>query len=238
MWSERRQCEEFRRSESQVRLLSQGPLGALAAGRRHHQDPLQKRSQWLVERRGVRPGEGFANTLKKKTFTGIKAFFLICTAPVSRWGSFQPTMWRRTTLNTADVAPEMCRPCMCTVYTTICTAYYTVWVGSMWYLVSNNCINPYARLWLCVCVCVREVMLRRVMWIKYLLSWSDEHYFLWTNLERSAHLNFHPHVIVEHLISKLWAFICCCSLQSSKRALHNTLEPAEVGTDTGAINLA
>ncbi|KAA8595250.1 hypothetical protein FQN60_012385 [Etheostoma spectabile] len=27
------------------------------------------------------------------------------------WGSFPPTMWRRTTLNTADVAPEeMCRP--------------------------------------------------------------------------------------------------------------------------------
>lgn len=133
-------------------------------------------------------------------------------------------MWRRTTLTTADVAPEMCRPCMCTVYTTIYTAYYTVWVGSMWYLVSNNCINPYARLWLCVWE--REVLLRRVMWIKRLFSWSVEHYFYEQLTWNKVHTWTFTHVTVEHLISKLWAFICCSSLQSSKRALHNTLEPA------------
>lgn len=59
MWalSHRGQHEELWRRKGQVRLLGQGPLRAVAAGRRHHQDPFQEGSQWLVERRGVRPGE-------------------------------------------------------------------------------------------------------------------------------------------------------------------------------------
>ena len=58
----RRQPEEFRRSEGQVRLLGQGPLGAVAAGGRHDQDPVQERSQRVVERRSVRPGEKSTNS--------------------------------------------------------------------------------------------------------------------------------------------------------------------------------
>uniref|UniRef100_A0A4W6DKK4 Uncharacterized protein n=1 Tax=Lates calcarifer TaxID=8187 RepID=A0A4W6DKK4_LATCA len=79
-------------------------------GGRHHQDPIQERSQWLVERRGVWPGEEFADIdtfITRKQLLIFKVFvsYLRC-SHVSRWGSFQPTMWRRTTLTTADVAAE------------------------------------------------------------------------------------------------------------------------------------
>lgn len=98
VWSYRRQREEFRRSESQVWLLSQGPLRAVAAGRRHHQDPLQKGSQWLVERRGVRPGGVLSGQL-----CGGGLLWLLLT-------------W----LQRSCVDP------LC-VYTTICYILYCVW---------------------------------------------------------------------------------------------------------------
>lgn len=62
----------------------------------------------MVERRGVRQGEESANThtVNYKTFIGFEASRLTCSF-VSRWGSFQPTMWRRTTLTTAEVAPDV-----------------------------------------------------------------------------------------------------------------------------------
>lgn len=112
MWalSHRGQHEELWRRKGQVRLLGQGPLRALAAGRRHHQDPFQEGSQWLVERRGVRPGE--STEKMEKVFFYLFAVFLsdLHCSCVSRWGSFQPTMWRRITLTTADVPMDViCR---------------------------------------------------------------------------------------------------------------------------------
>lgn len=59
MWPDRRQCEGCECSQSQVQFLSQGSLRAVAAGRRHHQDPLQERPQRMVERRSVWPGMWF-----------------------------------------------------------------------------------------------------------------------------------------------------------------------------------
>lgn len=90
MWCGRRQHEELWPSEGQVRLLGQGSLRAVAAGRGHHQDPLQEGSQWLVERRGVRPGEGFANVhiVKKYTLRGTDVPFLIRIAPFFQVGLF------------------------------------------------------------------------------------------------------------------------------------------------------
>lgn len=40
------------------------------------------------------------------THTHTVGSFLMRTTAVSRWGSFQPTMWKRTPLTTADVASE------------------------------------------------------------------------------------------------------------------------------------
>lgn len=59
MCPDRREHEGCEHSQSQVRLLSQGPLRAVAAGGRHHQDPLQERPQRMVERRSVWPGKWF-----------------------------------------------------------------------------------------------------------------------------------------------------------------------------------
>lgn len=59
--SNRGQHQEFRRRQSQVRLLGPRSLRAVAAGRGHYQDSLQKRPQWMVEGGSLRPGEGSAN---------------------------------------------------------------------------------------------------------------------------------------------------------------------------------
>lgn len=68
MWPDRRQREVCECSQSQVQLLSQRSLRAVAAGRRHHQDPLQERPQRMVEGRSVWPGMCFDSSACGKTF--------------------------------------------------------------------------------------------------------------------------------------------------------------------------
>lgn len=57
MMCDRRQHQELRRRQSQIRLLCPRSLRAVAAGRRHYQDSLQEGPQWMVERRSLRPGK-------------------------------------------------------------------------------------------------------------------------------------------------------------------------------------
>lgn len=99
-----------------------------------------------MERRGVWPGEESADThtVNYKTFTGFEASRLICSF-VSRWGCFQPTMWRRTTLTTADVAPDVDPVCLNTTYYAVC---------------GGVCVIPTIALThVHECGCVREVLL-------------------------------------------------------------------------------
>lgn len=135
--SYRRQREEFQCSESQVQLLGQGPLRAVTAGGRHHQDPLQERSQWLVERRGVRPGEGSANIhkFKKRNEEIVSRLFLSALLPfpgglissqLCGGGQLRLLlMWLQRTC----VDPVCLDTSMYTTYSSVC-------VGSVSYLVS------------------------------------------------------------------------------------------------------
>lgn len=58
--SDRGQHQEFWRRQSQIWLLCPRSLRAVAAGRGHYQDSLQKRPQWMVEGGSLWPGEGSA----------------------------------------------------------------------------------------------------------------------------------------------------------------------------------
>lgn len=65
--------------EGQVQLFGPRPLRAVAARRRHHQDPVQERPKRLVERRSLREGEREQKKKKKKfkTATGFQALAIV-----------------------------------------------------------------------------------------------------------------------------------------------------------------
>ena len=173
-------------SEGQVRLLGQGSLRAVAAGRGHHQDPLQEGSQWLVERRGLRQGEGFVNirVVKNNSFSGTNGPFLIRIALFFPGGALPSQlcgggllwlllMWLHVGRRYVDPVLYMYIP------------LYTVCVGSVRYLVSIALTHMYK------CDCTGGSGARQLMWIKLFFSWSDEFCF-WLKLVQKNVFLFYP----------------------------------------------
>lgn len=156
--SNRGQHQEFWCGQSQIRLLCPWSLRAVTAGRGHYQDSLQKRPQWMVEGRGLRPGEGSANSHRReyRWEHNIPECELLVS---SRWVSFHQTMWMRTAPSTADALAD--------VYTLYLYTYDILYFRRDQL---HYCLSAYERFW--------AGDFSEVVWIKVFFPPSDFSVFI------------------------------------------------------------
>lgn len=159
--SDRRQHQEFWSSEGQVWLLSQRPHRAVTTRRRHHKNPLQERSQRLVERRGVRQGEELKASCHQNIFSGADASCLTFTCLVFPGGLLSSQLRRGGLLR------------LLLTWIQRCMDSHSVCSGVCLEPGPIDCINACERVCLrvseCVCACMRK---RGVLWLNdYLVMW-------------------------------------------------------------------